>query len=283
MNKIQLGELLDAFAEFYWSVPIKFVCKQIASWHPELQEDYILKVAKGLQNHGGHRWIVSKDGLTETELTAEHLYAVDEEYFWNFVDSRYGNAYFPAPEEQLMRLKEYPCLERTEEVSALEDFAHRVMGLDDEWTRQLLHDCIMQQADALCDGESWVRSVMQSERYGEITFTSLKQLAEFRQLGNALYQKQPNPVLKGWRPCDLEDTPPLPDDMPDEDDLKEYLESVNKIRDMRGTLAQMRDDEDETDEDNWQWIPPKPTVGRNDPCPCGSGKKYKKCCGAAKN
>ena len=30
--------------------------------------------------------------------------------------------------------------------------------------------------------------------------------------------------------------------------------------------------------------PPEPTrvrltVGRNDPCPCGSGRKYKKCCG----
>jgi preprotein translocase subunit SecA len=23
-------------------------------------------------------------------------------------------------------------------------------------------------------------------------------------------------------------------------------------------------------------------VGRNDPCPCGSGKKYKKCCGKPK-
>jgi len=22
-----------------------------------------------------------------------------------------------------------------------------------------------------------------------------------------------------------------------------------------------------------------PKVGRNDPCPCGSGKKYKHCCG----
>ena len=22
-----------------------------------------------------------------------------------------------------------------------------------------------------------------------------------------------------------------------------------------------------------------PKVGRNDPCPCGSGKKYKQCCG----
>lgn len=25
----------------------------------------------------------------------------------------------------------------------------------------------------------------------------------------------------------------------------------------------------------------EPKLGRNDPCPCGSGKKYKKCCGAA--
>jgi SEC-C motif-containing protein len=24
-----------------------------------------------------------------------------------------------------------------------------------------------------------------------------------------------------------------------------------------------------------------PRIGRNDPCPCGSGKKHKKCCGAA--
>jgi len=25
---------------------------------------------------------------------------------------------------------------------------------------------------------------------------------------------------------------------------------------------------------------PHSRPGRNDPCPCGSGKKYKKCCGA---
>jgi uncharacterized protein YecA (UPF0149 family) len=25
---------------------------------------------------------------------------------------------------------------------------------------------------------------------------------------------------------------------------------------------------------------PPEKVGRNDPCPCGSGKKFKKCCGA---
>jgi uncharacterized protein YecA (UPF0149 family) len=25
----------------------------------------------------------------------------------------------------------------------------------------------------------------------------------------------------------------------------------------------------------------EPKVGRNEPCPCGSGKKYKRCCGVA--
>lgn len=28
---------------------------------------------------------------------------------------------------------------------------------------------------------------------------------------------------------------------------------------------------------------PAPTTGRNDPCPCGSGKKFKKCCGRQSN
>lgn len=28
-------------------------------------------------------------------------------------------------------------------------------------------------------------------------------------------------------------------------------------------------------------VPPAPKVGRNDPCPCGSGLKYKRCCGKA--
>jgi len=26
-------------------------------------------------------------------------------------------------------------------------------------------------------------------------------------------------------------------------------------------------------------VPAGKKVGRNDPCPCGSGKKYKRCCG----
>ena len=43
------------------------------------------------------------------------------------------------------------------------------------------------------------------------------------------------------------------------------------------------DDEFPPDEDFADFLPetyirPEPKIGRNDPCPCGSGKKYKKCC-----
>ncbi|WP_425314952.1 SEC-C metal-binding domain-containing protein [Treponema vincentii] len=31
--------------------------------------------------------------------------------------------------------------------------------------------------------------------------------------------------------------------------------------------------------ENVQVVRTTPKVGRNDPCPCGSGKKYKHCCG----
>jgi curved DNA-binding protein CbpA len=38
--------------------------------------------------------------------------------------------------------------------------------------------------------------------------------------------------------------------------------------------------EDLYDDDEKPYKRESPKIGRNDPCPCGSGKKYKKCCGA---
>lgn len=60
---------------------------------------------------------------------------------------------------------------------------------------------------------------------------------------------------------------------------------------VNGVEQEMREDATFTREDGeWRYldgavhghIPYRretPKIGRNDPCPCGSGKKYKKCCG----
>ncbi|MBV8466842.1 MAG: DUF1186 domain-containing protein [Burkholderiales bacterium] len=51
-----------------------------------------------------------------------------------------------------------------------------------------------------------------------------------------------------------------------------------------GRWACFHPDEDDDEEDDGPpqepFVREAPKVGRNDPCPCGSGKKYKKCCGA---
>lgn len=44
----------------------------------------------------------------------------------------------------------------------------------------------------------------------------------------------------------------------------------------RGSVARMAESLKSTPQ---PIVRDKPKVGRNDPCPCGSGKKYKKCCG----
>ena len=46
----------------------------------------------------------------------------------------------------------------------------------------------------------------------------------------------------------------------------------------RGGFSEGQEDNGGSDSENVRRQGAK--VGRNAPCPCGSGKKYKKCCGA---
>jgi preprotein translocase subunit SecA len=47
----------------------------------------------------------------------------------------------------------------------------------------------------------------------------------------------------------------------------------------RNTLGGGPDEPPEEDRPTEPIINERPKVGRNEPCPCGSGKKYKQCCG----
>jgi len=65
---------------------------------------------------------------------------------------------------------------------------------------------------------------------------------------------------RGGYSSDLDDLDPFEED----EDLPDwYSNSTEYVVDRLGTAKRI-----------------EPKVGRNEPCPCGSGKKYKKCCGA---
>ena len=91
----------------------------------------------------------------------------------------------------------------------------------------------------------------------------------------------------------LEDlaTPPAPPPP-----VQSIFDSYEQLRAMSAEDEDYEDEDEDEEADNSLWVPPghaaspvvrpglyslpepKPSVGRNDPCPCGSGKKYKKCC-----
>jgi hypothetical protein len=67
------------------------------------------------------------------------------------------------------------------------------------------------------------------------------------------------------------------------------LSALEDLFDSPGDYEELTEDFDETDEyegsqenidetDEYEPSKTLPKVGRNEPCPCGSGKKYKKCC-----
>ena len=77
-----------------------------------------------------------------------------------------------------------------------------------------------------------------------------------------------------------------------EDDVVKYMFRVNVITqpvvEDRLENASMNNPNvdvspaDAENEAKQPYVRKEPKIGRNDPCPCGSGKKYKDCCGKDK-
>ncbi len=63
-------------------------------------------------------------------------------------------------------------------------------------------------------------------------------------------------------------------------DLSRRSMSTEEVDEEQAVLAKAK--EEQAKHPERYVLKPGETVGRNDPCPCGSGKKYKKCCGAKK-
>lgn len=275
MTDETLGTLLEAFAHFYWSVPVKFVAEKISEWHPDVTTEQIRRVLNRCdENLFWHHCCTVTDGMEEPEIVVEHLTALDERDLDNFISARIAAPFCEYDEETLLRFNgDRPDMP---EINAIIEFGKTELGLDDEWTTQLVDDCLFLQPSALCEGKSWVMLLLGSEKYGKIHFRTIEQIERFRTLGNRLYQVLPNPVLRGWKPNEIDNPPALLDDIPEKEeeipDGRAVMDSLLANCERLGMAAPVSGE-------YFADTVSKRKIGRNDPCPCGSGKKYKKCCG----
>ena len=273
MTDEKLCILLQAFAYYYWSVPVSYAISKISEWHPEVTAQRVTRVLRSDKIQRYHFYVES-EGLDEPEIAVEHLVAIDYNDFERFIATRFDLPYRDCDEETLLRFDD----ERLDipEKQAIIEFGREEFGLDDDWCRQLVDDCVLNQPIALYEGKSWVMGVLNGESYGKIHFRTIEQVKRFRELGTRFYEAMPNPVLRGWKPSEIENPPVLPDDIPEKDeDIPDMRKTMDACFAEYGGREKLR----EQLMQSLSKAAPNKKVGPNDPCPCGSGKKYKKCCG----
>ncbi len=169
-------------------------------------------------------------------------------------------------QEPFIRKMAYPTLDAKEVVYAMRD-----MGLPGEMTR---YDPLLQWMEAHCKQEEIpdliydIIMAVENER-GNAAFGLLMQQSDFESIGQFdegmnLLQHVMNDIPrwwnKGWSPTMMM----AKKDQPRNVQMwsKKSLLGDGVMQHPQGRQAQA-----------------VPMPGRNDPCPCGSGKKYKHCCG----
>lgn len=163
---------------------------------------------------------------------------------------RPGVEYYPFTKEQLLKAGNPDAMVKTSAMKTFTRFLLKYYRLKDQDT-----DEITLQLNRLINMDSQPRVILQ---YLEswIEFPSMEFVEELMKSLSELINNTRQWRLKGHTPNEL---------------FKEEKKHMKPL-----PVEPFQSVQSSSNESS----PPKPAkVGRNDPCPCGSGKKYKKCCG----
>jgi hypothetical protein len=133
-------------------------------------------------------------------------------------------------------------------------------------------DDFKSQFIGLCD-----KDLFDEDRFKQDEVKAWNRVGARKLIESGIIQTQFNVVatLSAWADDNSEDESEELDNMLNED-LGDF-EGFDSLMGEDGLLANILYDEN-TILENSVPVSSLPTAGRNDPCPCGSGKKYKKCC-----
>lgn len=133
-------------------------------------------------------------------------------------------------------------------------------------------DDFKSQFISLCDNDLGDKDLFDEDRFKQDEVKAWNRAGTPKLIESGMIQSQFNVVatLSAWADDNLEDEEL---DSP----VNEDFEGFDSLMGEGGLLANLLYDEN-TILENSVPVSSLPTVGRNDPCPCGSGKKYKKCC-----
>lgn len=163
---------------------------------------------------------------------------------------RFSVDYYPFTKKQLLKAGDPDYFDKTCEMNSLISFLLKYYELSDEDTNE-----IALQITNMINMDSKPTLIIQYLQ-SRMEFSSLEFVQQLTAKIMELYNNTRQWALKGHTPNELfqeerKYLKPLP--------VEPFMKDQTNLKVIN--------------------IPIRTKVGRNDPCPCGSGKKYKKCCG----
>lgn len=287
-----LHSYFDAFSNLYGITPLYRAYRIIQKQNPELAltEDVFLAFAGQVEEEDHHYVIAGMDEIYDDikeptppmkrEIISEYLYAVDDfESYEELKEEQEGKPFYIPGKEELLRYQDDLYFEKTREYLELGVFLRdklRLKRADD-----VLDDL---QLAARCEDSDPQNVIWEVERLaGRGCLGSMEQINEFFRYYFAMYNSTRLPANRGFTPNEMQEklggglpgsiefgpniSHALQTGAMDDRELRQGILGMNIPSPLKSSML--------TDLERIRQKKP----GRNDPCPCGSGKKYKRCCG----
>lgn len=289
-----LYDYFEAFANLYEVLPLKDAYKIISRQNKDLITlDEFIAFSEIARHEDHFYYILAKDELyldapkeepIDREIVHSSLLDVDYEYYYKMVDRQAGKPLKILPKQELLKYKDDMYIADTQYVQAMMNFLRTRLKLSAQRAKDIVSDFIL---IITCDDKPFDAVSEMLDRV-KLKMTE-SQLTDFIKLFTDLNSNTRLPQNRGFTPHELSansdgqkviDSVSLGPNITaalksGEADIQEYRKDIfmsdlsEKVKmDMLRQLAQIEGKKTA-----------QKKIGRNDPCPCGSGKKYKKCCG----
>ena len=295
-----LRKYFNAMALLYGIIPLHKAKKIIFSLSPKLvTEDEFLAFAEIARHECEEYKILGEDELfydgkctapLEREIIALNLLDESLDSFFEMENLHRGKPYYVPDKKHLLEYTDPFYCEDTPEKIALLRFMSERLNLTDyeqEAAFEYILCCVRYSVGDISSVLDYFKLIM------EAPFKSEQDLSRFLELYGNFHNTTRMPCNRGYTPKELRRMAPAEEQVQSitlGPNIRKFLENGEmSIDDSRKQVLSMDMPNEAIRQDLLDQlagiVPSTPEskkkqkVGRNDPCPCGSGKKYKKCCG----
>lgn len=272
-----LHEYFNAFSKFYDIISMKEAFGIIKRHNGDLiSEEALIAFSEIARHDGGHYYyILGKDELYEDapdteimdmEIIHESLVDVDLDIYYDVSETQRGKPLYIPEKEELLKYADDMYYEHTPQTETLSDFFRNKMGMDIKKADDLVDECVMCITCSVIPQENPIDAILTDFNRMKVKFTKF-QHAEFLHLICDLANNTRLPCNRGFTPNELADRMGI-----GEAKTISGISAVNSGKTFDSSEIGLVEVVHNS-------ILTGGKAGRNDPCPCGSGKKYKKCCG----